>query len=308
MMTKIVDERSEKVTGISKITNKNTLKSYIGQSIHCGQRFDEHCNNSPAQFIDDIIKIEGINNFTFEVLKQVDKKELSYWEDYYIIKYNTFFPNGYNRKWNTSEEMRQGIKMKVDQDLLEEETLLKQNKDMSMLTGEEIIYIFNYRLMDLYLRFFYISYYDKKKNKYILPYRQVSGKFLENFYLNISYNTLLKYLKILKELGFIISENKEEYSIVNIKEITKYISKTEYDIAGENIILLWFIKYTIDRKNTNVFFSIDFRWISSMNDYGSYHAGKTLTKTKNRIIKLKDQGLISFSNKTSDYKMVINIL
>ena len=29
--------------GIYKITNKTNGKSYIGQSVHCGKRLDEHC-------------------------------------------------------------------------------------------------------------------------------------------------------------------------------------------------------------------------------------------------------------------------
>ena len=31
---------------------------------------------------------------------------MSKWEDYYIEKYETMFPNGYNRRWNTKEETR----------------------------------------------------------------------------------------------------------------------------------------------------------------------------------------------------------
>ena len=61
--------------GIYKITNKLNNKSYIGQSVHCGKRLDEHCKG--CQFIDDIIQLEGIENFTFEILKQVDKEDMS---------------------------------------------------------------------------------------------------------------------------------------------------------------------------------------------------------------------------------------
>lgn len=39
--------------GIYKITNKTNGKSYIGQSVHCGERLDEHCKG--RQFIDNII-------------------------------------------------------------------------------------------------------------------------------------------------------------------------------------------------------------------------------------------------------------
>lgn len=84
--------------GIYKITNKLNGKSYIGQSIHCGKRLDEHCKGK--LFIDEIIQQEGIENFNFEILKQVSKDELAYWEDFYIKKYNTMYPDGYNKRWN----------------------------------------------------------------------------------------------------------------------------------------------------------------------------------------------------------------
>lgn len=98
--------------GIYKITNKLNGKSYIGQSIHCGKRFDEH--NKGKQLIDEAIQIEGVENFNFEILKEVDKKHLSYWEDYYIIKYDTMFPKGYNKKWNCNEEIRKEIQQEVE--------------------------------------------------------------------------------------------------------------------------------------------------------------------------------------------------
>ena len=47
--------------GIYKITNKLNGKSYIGQSIHCGKRFDEH--NKGKQLIDEVIQIEGGREF-----------------------------------------------------------------------------------------------------------------------------------------------------------------------------------------------------------------------------------------------------
>lgn len=91
--------------GIYKITNKQNNKIYIGQSIHCGKRFDEHCKGE--QYIDSIIKKEGIENFSFEILKKVDNKaQLSYWEDYYINFYNSLYPNGYNLKLNTKEKFQ----------------------------------------------------------------------------------------------------------------------------------------------------------------------------------------------------------
>lgn len=108
--------------GIYKITNKLNGKSYIGQSIHCGKRLDEH--HKGKQLIDEVIQIEGIENFNFEILKEVDKKHLSYWEDYYIIKYDTMFPKGYNKKWNCNEEIRKEIQQEV-----ETETI---NKNMSL--------------------------------------------------------------------------------------------------------------------------------------------------------------------------------
>lgn len=95
------------MTGIYKITSKKTGKSYIGQSVHCGKRLDEHCKGD--QYIDKIIQTDGIENFTYDILRKANKSELSVWEDYYIMKYNTMYPNGYNKRWNCSKEFREEI-------------------------------------------------------------------------------------------------------------------------------------------------------------------------------------------------------
>ena len=47
--------------GIYKITNKKNNKIYIGQSIHCGKRFDEHCQGK--QLIDESGYKESFNLF-----------------------------------------------------------------------------------------------------------------------------------------------------------------------------------------------------------------------------------------------------
>ena len=89
--------------GIYKITNKLNGKSYIGQSIHCNQRIEEHCRGK-KQFIDETIQLEGKENFTFELLEECEKDQLNEREDYYIAKYNTMFPSGYNKRWNNNQK------------------------------------------------------------------------------------------------------------------------------------------------------------------------------------------------------------
>lgn len=123
------------MTGIYKITNKLNGKSYIGQSIHCGRRLDEHCTGD--QFIDQTIQVEGIQNFNFEILKEVKKEELSYWEDYYIIKYNTMFPNGYNKRWNCSGEIRREIEKELKKDEGKKTHLILREEDYDDIIYED---------------------------------------------------------------------------------------------------------------------------------------------------------------------------
>lgn len=83
------------MTGIYKITNLRTNKSYIGLSVHIEQRWKEHkAGKGNNQLYQDFLKY-GIDNFKFEVLEECDISILSEREIYWISFYDTF-NNGYN--------------------------------------------------------------------------------------------------------------------------------------------------------------------------------------------------------------------
>ncbi len=93
------------MTGIYKITNKLNNKSYIGQSTNIIKRFNKHKTqnslydhqyNTPFH---KAIREDGIENFIFEILEECGKEDLNQKEMYYIEKYNTSFPNGYNMSY-----------------------------------------------------------------------------------------------------------------------------------------------------------------------------------------------------------------
>ena len=52
------------------------------------------------------IETNGVENFISQILAEVEENETSLWKDYYIIQYNTMYPNGYNESWNCSEKTR----------------------------------------------------------------------------------------------------------------------------------------------------------------------------------------------------------
>ena len=66
---------------------------------------------------------------------------MSYWEDYYIKMYNTYFPNGYNMKWNTSQEIRDTMKVTpiTIQKPIKQELLTQDNRTIKQLIEDERI-------------------------------------------------------------------------------------------------------------------------------------------------------------------------
>lgn len=86
---------------IYKITNLITNKVYIGQTT---QKFKNRINKHKERMkngkntpLYNSLRKYGIENFKFEIIEEVSsKEELNQREIYYIEKFNSFYPNGYN--------------------------------------------------------------------------------------------------------------------------------------------------------------------------------------------------------------------
>lgn len=85
--------------GIYKFTNLINNKSYIGQSINVERRYKNHIyrmNGQENSIFHKALKKYGVNNFAFEIIEECSCEELNEKECFYIKKYNTLIPNGYN--------------------------------------------------------------------------------------------------------------------------------------------------------------------------------------------------------------------
>lgn len=83
--------------GIYKITNLFNGKVYIGQSIHIERRWKEHCFFSANSLIGKAIQKYGKQNFSFEILEEVqDEEVLNELETKYIKFFDSLAPKGYN--------------------------------------------------------------------------------------------------------------------------------------------------------------------------------------------------------------------
>lgn len=78
-------------------TNRCNGKSYIGQSVNIERRYNEHrFRTVESSLFHDELRYYGFHNFDFYVLEECCISDLNDKEVYYIKKYNTLFPNGYN--------------------------------------------------------------------------------------------------------------------------------------------------------------------------------------------------------------------
>lgn len=69
--------------GIYKITNINTNMIYIGQSCDVARRIKEHQRADDINtLIDYSIKMEGVQNFTFETIEECLNEQLNEREKY----------------------------------------------------------------------------------------------------------------------------------------------------------------------------------------------------------------------------------
>ena len=107
--------------GIYIITNKTNGKMYIGQQIDIDKRIKEHfwkafCKKD-CQYkciLHAALRKYGIDTFEWRVLEECREDDLDSLEIYYIEKYNTLTPNGYNilsggQKYRCSKEKEYSI-------------------------------------------------------------------------------------------------------------------------------------------------------------------------------------------------------
>lgn len=100
------------ICGIYCIENNINGKKYIGQSEHIYARWNQHKSmyKTSNYILYKAIRKYGIENFSFYIIEQCEKKDLDIKEIYYIDKYNTYYygdtPNGYNMTIGGDAPMR----------------------------------------------------------------------------------------------------------------------------------------------------------------------------------------------------------
>jgi group I intron endonuclease len=114
-MDKILEDNSQVVGQIYLITNKQTNKQYVGQTLSHRKnhnkyrpfgyigRFKDHisealCNTKKKQctYLNNAIRLYGKDEFTVELITVCPKEDLDTYEEKYIQEYNSLYPNGYN--------------------------------------------------------------------------------------------------------------------------------------------------------------------------------------------------------------------
>lgn len=89
--------------GIYKITNDRNKKAYIGRSTSVRKRLTDHIKSTVGistiadQKVHQVMREEGLWNFSFELIEECDKEKLSEREKYYIQFFSTE-QLGYNQK------------------------------------------------------------------------------------------------------------------------------------------------------------------------------------------------------------------
>lgn len=103
--------------GIYKFTNKITGESYIGQSVNLKRRYNDHKNiKNDGSYFHRMLSHYGFSNFEYEILEECSKNNLNEREKFYISKYNTVYPHGYNLTEGGNEQHCNGLSSKNDID------------------------------------------------------------------------------------------------------------------------------------------------------------------------------------------------
>lgn len=91
-------------SGIYCITNTVNGKRYIGQSVDIARRWQQHVRTAETgkgmSVVHKAMREYGLQNFKFDVVLFCPRHDMTYWERYYILNWNTLCwgpnPQGYN--------------------------------------------------------------------------------------------------------------------------------------------------------------------------------------------------------------------
>lgn len=121
---------------IYKIVNKQTNKTYIGQTVQdLNERWKQHKKtNSNCRYLKFAIKKYGIENFDFKLICICFDNDLDKYECYYMKKYNTIVPDGYNLKeGGNSGRHNEETKKKISESI---KNTLKNNNTKLIISEE----------------------------------------------------------------------------------------------------------------------------------------------------------------------------
>ena len=268
--------------GIYKITNKHNGKSYIGQSIHCGKRLDEHF--SGEQFIDKVIQLEGVNSFTFDILREATKEELSYWEDYYIMKYNSIFPNGYNQRWNCNAATRDAIRIRLEQEQAAQAMQERDTKAIEQIPSlSEFFEELNRQVLYTYYALLFNAIHFE--SEYYWPKKKWIGATITKI-CGISRNTWNKYKEMFEKYD-IITYKDNKIIIKNIPILTDFVFFQDFlELNDKELYILWKIRYENSLGN-NVFYLYELFWKQHSNA-----CSRNVTGVREVLTQLSNKGYI----------------
>lgn len=154
--------------GIYKLTNHLNGKSYIGQSKQLTTRKYQHLNTNKHKLIlKDTQGIDFKNHIMWEVLEYCPQEMLNQREQYYINKYNTLYPNGYNQQsgglnnFFTCETYRQKMKTIGKQIFKENKNKILKNVSQNLLNRNWV----NNGIQNKYINNNQLEYYKKQGYK-----------------------------------------------------------------------------------------------------------------------------------------------
>jgi group I intron endonuclease len=126
---------------IYKIQNKIDGKIYVGQTRNeLQKRWNEHCKKqSNCRYLKSAIKKYNISNFDFSLICICFDDDLDKNEVYYIKKYNTISPNGYNlREGGNSGAHHEETKKKISEALKNRTDIIYGKHQLGKPHSEEI--------------------------------------------------------------------------------------------------------------------------------------------------------------------------